>query len=122
MPIDADGPRELLPAAREVHPPHLSRESNMSKLMSCLLALSFMTFGAASLVAAKPDAKPKKSAEERFAKADKNGDEKLSLEEFLGKRTGDQKEKATKRFAKLDKDSNESLSLEEFKAAQKKKK
>jgi hypothetical protein len=53
---------------------------------------------------------------------DKDGDKKLSLDEFIGKKKDDMKEKATKRFSKLDKDSDEFLSLEEFKAGQKKKK
>lgn len=93
----------------------------MSRLMSCVVALAVIAFGAASLVAAEPAAKPQKSAEERFAKADKDGDLKLSLDEFIGKKMNEQKEKATKRFAKLDKNGDEFLSLEEFKAAQKKK-
>jgi hypothetical protein len=94
----------------------------MLRLISGILAVAVVACCATAALAAKADAKPKKSPEERFAKADKNGDQKLSLEEFLGKRTGDMKEKATRRFGKLDKDGDESLTLEEFKAVPKKKK
>ena len=66
--------------------------------------------------------KPKKSPEARFTKADKDSDGKLSLEEFLGKRTGDKKEMAEKQFARRDKDGDKFLTLEEFKAKPKKKK
>jgi hypothetical protein len=93
----------------------------MFRAITAILAVASLAL-AANLSRAADPAKPKKSPEERFAKSDKNGDKLLSLEEFLGKRTGDMKEKATKRFEKLDKDSDKSLSLEEFKAAQKKKK
>jgi hypothetical protein len=84
--------------------------------MTAVLALALI---GATAYAADP-AKPKKSPEDRFAKADKDGDKKLSLEEFLGKRSGDAKEKATKRFEKGDKDGDKSLSLDEFKGLQKK--
>ncbi len=66
-------------------------------------------------------AKPKKSAEERFAKLDVNSDKKLSKEEFLGKKTGDAKSKAEMRFTKLDKDKDNSLSFSEFNVSPKKK-
>jgi EF-hand domain pair len=94
----------------------------MLRLISGILAVAVVACFATATMAAKADAKPKKTPEERFEKADKNGDKKLSLEEFLGKRTGEMKEKATKRFKKLDKDGDESLTLEEYKAAVKKKK
>jgi hypothetical protein len=93
----------------------------MFRLIIGLLAVAVVACFATASMAAKDDAKPKKSPEQRFAKADKNGDQKLSLEEFVGKRTDEKKEKATKRFGKLDKDGDKSLSLEEFKATPKKK-
>jgi Ca2+-binding EF-hand superfamily protein len=66
--------------------------------------------------------KPKKSPEERFKMADKDGDGKLSQEEFIGKRSGEKKAMAEKQFARRDKDGDKFLSLEEFKAMPKKKK
>lgn len=86
---------------------------------AAVLLLVFSMVPAPSALGA--EGKPKKPAEERFAKIDKDGDKKLSLDEFVGKKTDEKKEKATKRFSKLDKDSNESLSLDEFVAGQKKK-
>lgn len=94
----------------------------MLRLTSGILAVAVVAFVATAAMAAKADAKPKKTPEQRFARLDKNGDEKLSLEEFVGKKTDEMKEKATKRFGKLDKNGDKSLSLEEFKAGLKKKK
>lgn len=93
----------------------------MARLMSWVLACAVVALGAASVEAAKGD-KPKRSPEEIFSKADKNGDKQLTLEEFVGKRKDEMKEKATKRFGKLDKDGDEFLSFDEFKAGFKKKK
>jgi Ca2+-binding EF-hand superfamily protein len=64
----------------------------------------------------------KKTPEARFAKLDKNGDKKLSLEEFLGKRTTDQSAKREKSFKALDKDHDGFLTLDEFKSSAKAKK
>ena len=100
----------------------------MSRLLCWLLGITVLFGGAStalagqsSLLAGKGN-KGKKTPEQRFEKADKNGDDKLSLDEFLGKRTEDaKKEKATKRFHKLDKDGDDFLTLEEYKAGGKKK-
>lgn len=62
-----------------------------------------------------------KSPEEMFKKLDTNGDGKLTVDEFVGKRTGEKADKAKERFAKLDKDSDGSLTLAEFEAGHKKK-
>jgi hypothetical protein len=91
----------------------------MRKLTGWCLALAIVGFGASTLSAAPKAAK--KSPEERFAKLDANGDKKLSLEEFLGKKKDDARTKAENRFGKLDKDSDKALSLEEFSATPKKK-
>ena len=48
-------------------------------------------------------------------------DDKVSEEEFLGKKTGEKAEKAKKLFARRDKDKDGSLTLEEFIAKKKKK-
>ncbi len=55
---------------------------------------------------AEDAAKPKKKADPSaaFAKKDKNGDGKISVEEFIDKKEGKAAEKATKSFAKKDKD------------------
>jgi len=50
-----------------------------------------------------------------FKTADKDGDGKVSKEEFTGG-----KEKLEKKFKKLDKDGDDALSEEEFKAGEKK--
>ena len=89
--------------------------------VTTLLASAMVIFSGAPLQAAKCK-KAKQSPEKRFAKADVNKDAKLSLDEFIGKRTGDQKAKTTKRFAKVDKDSDGFVTLDELKAAPKKKK
>lgn len=88
------------------------------KVMLCS-ALAILAIGVSSAMAAP--AAPKKTAEERFAKLDANGDKKLSSEEFVGKKTGDAKTKAETRFGKLDKDSDKFLSFEEFNVTPKKK-
>ncbi len=89
----------------------------MRRLTTWTLVLAILTYGAPAALAAKP----KKSAEERFAKLDKDGDKKLTKEEFLGKRTDDAKSKAEKRFNKLDKNKDNFLSFEEFNVTPKKK-
>ncbi len=66
--------------------------------------------------------KPKRDPEARFKKMDKDGNGKLSLEEFVGKRTGEKKERAEKVFKRKDKDGDGSLTFEEFKPKKKKKK
>lgn len=93
----------------------------MFKWMTFAIAAAVVLSGFARLEANAPK-DPAKNAEKRFARMDKDGDKKLTLEEFLGKKKDEMKEKATKRFSKLDKDSDEFLSWEEFQAGQKKKK
>lgn len=81
------------------------------------LALAFLIGSSGASVAAD---KPKASVEDQFKKMDKDGDGKISLQEFQGKRDGDKAAAAEKRFKALDKDNDGSLSLEEFKARGKK--
>lgn len=66
------------------------------------------------------DEKPKATPEEAFKKADKDGDGKVSLAEFKGKKEGDKATKAETAFKAKDKDSDGFLSLEEFKGGKKK--
>ncbi len=89
----------------------------MSKVICFLLATVFV-FGASVGVGAED--KKKKDPKEVFAKLDKNGDDKVSEEEFVGKKTGEKAEKAKKAFARKDKDKDGSLTLEEFSAKKKK--
>jgi len=88
----------------------------MRLLTTAALLLAILTLSVPCALAAKP----KKSAEDRFAKLDVNSDKKLSKEEFVGDKTGDAKSKAETRFRKLDKDKNDSLSFEEFNVMPKK--
>lgn len=57
-----------------------------------------------------------------FKRLDRNGDGKLSKEEFVGNLEGEKKSKKENRFAQLDKNNDGFLSLEEFKAGMTKKK
>lgn len=82
-----------------------------------VLILCVLTLSSTLAVAAKP----KRSAEDRFARLDTNSDKKLTEEEFIGKKTGEAKSKAEKRFSKLDKDNDDSLTFEEFNVTRKKK-
>ncbi|MEZ6055174.1 MAG: EF-hand domain-containing protein [Planctomycetaceae bacterium] len=91
----------------------------MTKFTVSLLASFIM---AAMFIAPTFGADEKKDApdpEVVFKKLDKDGDSKLSFEEFKGKR---EEEKARKAFDAKDKNKDGSLSLEEFKAMPKKKK
>jgi Ca2+-binding EF-hand superfamily protein len=65
--------------------------------------------------------KKAKTPEEQFAAMDKNGDKKLSKEEYLGNSEGEKRTKKEDRFKNLDKNSDNYLSLEEFQAGVKKK-
>lgn len=86
----------------------------MKKFITLVLALTLVV-GPVGIGMAQ---QKKKTPEERFAALDKNGDKKLSEEEFIGKAEGDKAEAAKKRFKKVDKDGDGSVSLEEFKAGQ----
>ena len=59
--------------------------------------------------------KKAKSPEEQFAALDKNGDKKLSKEEYVGNAEGEKKTKKEDRFGALDANKDGSLSLDEFK-------
>jgi hypothetical protein len=91
----------------------------MRRFTGFVLAAGMLVAFSAAVSAAD---KAKKPPEVRFSKLDKNGDQKLSLEEYIGKKTDARKEKAEKRFARCDKDADKALSLEEFKTPPKKKK
>ena len=81
---------------------------------------SFAIFGIAAiaLLAAGPAEAAKKGGtpEEQFKKLDKNGDNKVSREEFESGGDKKKNKKAGKLFDKLDKNGDGSLSLDEFKA------
>ncbi|MBI1371076.1 MAG: hypothetical protein GC162_20800 [Planctomycetes bacterium] len=80
-----------------------------------IVAAAVVLVGAANFVKAE-DAKKPVDVEAVFKHKDTNGDGKLSVEEFVGKLTGEKADKAKERFTKLDKDGDGSLSLDEFKA------
>ena len=85
----------------------------MRKFVSWASVAAVM-LGLAVLPVFAAEDKPKVPPEEAFKKADKNGDGKLSEEEFVGKRSGEKADKAKEMFKKKDKDGDGFLSLEEF--------
>lgn len=93
----------------------------MRTLLIALLATALGVSLCAGTARSAEKKKKKKSPDAVFQKKDKNGDKMLSLEEYVGKRTGEKAEKAKKRFAKLDKNGDGKLTLEEFKSRKKKK-
>jgi Ca2+-binding EF-hand superfamily protein len=100
----------------------VGRETIMVRFMRWVLLGAMIVGNAASAEAGKGNQGGKKGAkspEKRFAKADRDYDGKLSLDEFIGKRSNDEKAKATKRFSKLDKNSDHFLTLDELKSAAK---
>ena len=89
----------------------------MKKTLASLAAACLIASPALALEKEKPQKPDKKpTPEQRFERLDKNGDKKLSVEEFVGKRKDEAKEKAEKAFARKDKNKDKSLTLEEFKA------
>jgi Ca2+-binding EF-hand superfamily protein len=86
----------------------------MKKILVAMLVCGM--FMPLMLGGAKAQEKKGKTPEERFAALDKNGDKKLSKEEYLANITDEaKKEKGGMRFAAADKDKDGFLSLEEFK-------
>ncbi len=90
----------------------------MSKCIACLLAAFALLLGTVTAKAVKAADKP--TAEERFKKLDKDGDGKLTMEEYKGKKTGEKAEAAEKDFKARDKDNDGFLTLDEFSAKIKK--
>ncbi len=93
-------------------------------MKSTLLTLLAVPFLALAVQAEDTPAKPKKprmDPAEAFAKADKDNDKSLSLEEFKASpRFKKDASKAEEIFKRKDKDNDSKLSLEEFTAAPKK--
>ncbi|MCA9054069.1 MAG: EF-hand domain-containing protein [Planctomycetaceae bacterium] len=96
-----------------------SENLSMKKVLVGLTALNLFVGVCALPTTVSADDKPKVTPEQRFKRADKNKDGKLSFEEFKGKQTDE--EKAKKAFDRKDKDKDGSLTLEEFSAVPKKK-
>ena len=91
----------------------------IAALLSALLVSASLSFAAEGDKKPAEGAKPKADPAAAFAKKDKNGDGKLSKEEF----TAGAKDaaKAEAQFTAKDKDKDGSVSKEEFTAAPKKK-
>jgi len=110
----------------------LYKESPMMRLLTMLLVAAFALSVAGSSWAAdeatkkeggekKPAAK-KMTPEERFKRMDKDGDGKLSFDEFKGRATKEETIKEReKQFAEMDKDKDKAVTLEEMKAYAKEK-
>jgi hypothetical protein len=83
----------------------------MKKILAMLLA-----FGLFMPVVMTAQEKKEKSPEDAFKALDKNSDNKLSKEEYVGNREGEKKAKAEERFTTADKNKDSFLSLEEYKS------
>jgi Ca2+-binding EF-hand superfamily protein len=94
----------------------LIRSYQMKSFAMLLIAFSFVLTVPSAFGEDSPKEPPKKvrSKEELFKARDKDGDGKVTLEEFL--RDKKDQAKSKKRFYKLDKNKDDSLDLEEFKA------
>ena len=88
--------------------------------MKKFLALALAAGCCAPLVLSAQD-KKNQDPEAVFKRLDKNSDNKLTKEEYVGNTEGEKKTKKEDRFKNLDKDKDNFLSLEEFKAGMKKK-
>lgn len=86
------------------------------------LCVALAAFGLFAGSAAFAQEKKEPTPEERFARLDKNSDKKLSVEEFVAKKTDEAATKAKAAFAKADADKDMALSLDEFKTTIRKKK
>ena len=77
----------------------------MSKWIIGVIAAAFLMGATLSpMSAADKKGKKKRDPAAVFKKMDKDGNNELSLEEFVGKREGEKADKAKKAFAKKDKD------------------
>lgn len=93
-------------------------------MRNLLTAFLGMTLGLCviPMVCAEDKEKDASDIEAQFKKLDVNGDQKLSMEEFVNGRASDQTEKqAEEHFAKADKNKDNSLSLAEYKTTAAKK-
>jgi Ca2+-binding EF-hand superfamily protein len=88
---------------------------DMKRLLTwvCLFGFLAAVMGGASAEEPKKE-KKKPDLAANFKKLDKNGDEKLSKEELVGKKVDEAKAKAEKLFTTLDTDKDGSLTLTEF--------
>jgi Ca2+-binding EF-hand superfamily protein len=83
--------------------------------MKKLLAVALVVGMFMPILSGGAQEKKGKTPEERFAALDKNGDKKLSKEEFLAPIDAEKKDKNGMRFDMADKDKDGFLSLEEYK-------
>ena len=91
------------------------------KQFVCALLAGVFALSTVNLMADEKPEKKKRDPEAAFKKRDKDGDGKLSLEEFKGKLKGEKATKAETAFKKKDKNNDGYLTFEEFKPKKKKK-
>ena len=91
--------------------------------MKTVTALATTLVAAISLgttvTASAKDGEKKQIAAERFEKLDADGDHKLTLQEYIARRSEDDSIRAAKIFAKMDADNDGSVSPAEFQAGAK---
>ncbi len=86
----------------------------MNKFLMIML-VAVLGVGVASHAAEEGKKKGKGDPEAVFKKKDKNGDGKLSFEEFKGNAPAEKAAGLEKKFKAMDKNANGSIELEEFK-------
>jgi Ca2+-binding EF-hand superfamily protein len=88
-------------------------------IVVCVVVLGVV---GSSLAKGDAEGKKKKDPDAAFNKRDANGDGRISVEEFVGKKEGDRAEKMKAAFQKKDKDNDGFVTKDEMTAKGKKKK
>ncbi len=83
-------------------------------IVGTIVCVMVMGVVGSSLAKGDGEAKKKRDPAAAFTKRDKDGDGKISVDEFVGKKEGDAAEKMKKAFGKKDKDGDGFLTKDEM--------